>query len=155
VDEATGKNGDRDAFQRMLADAGKRQFDVLLFWALDRLTREGSLKTLLYLQQLADSGVKYVSFTEQYVNTLGIFGDAIVGLLATIAKQEAVRMRERIMAGLARAKAEGKRAGPKPMLLDMARVRERRAAGESLRSVARAMGVSPALLVKRAKVGAR
>jgi DNA invertase Pin-like site-specific DNA recombinase len=152
-DQLTGKNADRDAFQRMLGDAGQHQFDVLLFWALDRLTREGPLKTLLYLKQLADAGVKYKSFTEQYLDSLGIFGDAIVGVLAAIAKQESVRMSERIKAGLATARREGKQIGRPGAVVDMVRVAERRQAGESLRSIAQSLRVSPALLVKRSKIG--
>ena len=61
-DTATGKNGDRKEFKRMLADAGRRRFDCLIFWALDRLTREGPLKTLLYLEQLSACGVKALVF---------------------------------------------------------------------------------------------
>lgn len=154
TDALTGKNADRDAFQLMLADAGRHTFDVLLFWALDRLTREGPLKTLLYLKQLSDAGVKYKSYTEQYLDSLGIFGDAIVGVLAAIAKQESVRMSERIKAGLDRARREGKHVGRPSAICDMVTVSERRQAGESLRSIARSLNVSPALLVKRAKVTA-
>lgn len=93
TDEVTGKNGDRDAFKRMLGDAGRHAFDVLLFWALDRLTREGPLKTLLYLKQLSDAGVKYKSYTEQYLDSLGIFGDAIVGVLGCSAVHAPTVMR--------------------------------------------------------------
>ena len=46
VDERSGKNGDRPQVQRMLDAASRREFDVLLFWSLDRLTREGALATL-------------------------------------------------------------------------------------------------------------
>ena len=63
-DCATGKNGDRPAFRQMLEDAARRRFDLVVFWALDRLTREGPLRTLLYLEQLASSGVRFKSFTE-------------------------------------------------------------------------------------------
>jgi DNA invertase Pin-like site-specific DNA recombinase len=151
ADKATGRNGDREQFSKMWADAEHHKFDVLLFWSLDRLTREGPLKTLLYLQQLSDHGVKYKSYTEQYVDTLGVFGEAIIGLLAAIAKQESIRMRERIKAGLDRARANGKHIGRPAADVDMDAVQARRQAGESLRSIARTLGVSPALLVKRAK----
>src|SRR5580704_15173666 len=66
VDEASAKNGDRKGFKAMFADAARHRFDVVLFWSLDRLTREGTFKTHVYLRQLSDCGVKFKSFTEQY-----------------------------------------------------------------------------------------
>ena len=50
VDKASGKRGDRDHFQKMFTAASKREFDFLLFWSLDRLSREGTVKTLNHLQ---------------------------------------------------------------------------------------------------------
>jgi len=58
--------------------------------------------------QLTDSGVKFKSFTEQYVDSLGVFGDAIIGLLAAMAQQERIRISDRTKAGIARAKAQGR-----------------------------------------------
>jgi len=49
VDRASGKRGDREQFQKMFAAASRREFDVLLFWSLDRLSREGALETLQHL----------------------------------------------------------------------------------------------------------
>jgi DNA invertase Pin-like site-specific DNA recombinase len=51
-DYETGSKGDRAAFQHMFADASKRRFDLLLFWALDRLSREGVYQTLQHLNRL-------------------------------------------------------------------------------------------------------
>lgn len=52
VDQITGKHSDRTEFQRMFQDASQRRFDVLLFWSLDRLSREGALETLQHLNRL-------------------------------------------------------------------------------------------------------
>lgn len=144
VDRASGKRSDRPQFQAMLTAASQRQFDVLLFWSLDRLTREGALATLRYLEQLSGYGVRYRSFTEQYIDTLGPFGEAVIAILAAIAKQERQRISERVLAGLARAKAQG-RAGGRPTVLspkDRAKAHALRARGQSLRSIANAIGVS-------------
>jgi DNA invertase Pin-like site-specific DNA recombinase len=108
TDEASAKNGDRKGFKSLFADAAKHRFDVVLFWSLDRLTREGTFKTHCYLKQLSDSGVKFKSFTEQYVDSLGVFGDAIIGLLAAMAQQERLRISDRTKAGIARARAQGR-----------------------------------------------
>src|SRR5437899_484198 len=58
-DRATGKRADRDAFQQMFADASRRAFDVVLFWSLDRFSREGVLATLQHLQRLTSFGVAF------------------------------------------------------------------------------------------------
>jgi DNA invertase Pin-like site-specific DNA recombinase len=57
VDRVSGKHGDREAFQDMFSAASRREFDVVLFWALDRFTREGVYATLQYLQRLTSYGV--------------------------------------------------------------------------------------------------
>ena len=102
TDEATAKNGERTGFKEMWADVGKHRFDLLLFWSLDRLTREGTYKTLTYLRRLTDAGVKFKSYTEQHIDSLGIFCEAIIGVLAAVAAQERIRISERTKAGLAR-----------------------------------------------------
>ena len=65
IDHETGKSSDREQFEQMFQDASQRKFDVLLFWALDRLSREGVRATLRHLERLTSCGVGYRSFTEQ------------------------------------------------------------------------------------------
>jgi len=113
----SGAKSDRPMFRRMMQDAKEGKFDVLVFWALDRLTREGALQTLNYLNQLSTHGVSYCSYTEQYLDTCGVFKDAIVAILAVIAKQERERISARVKAGLARSKAAGTWK-PKPRAID-------------------------------------
>ena len=104
IDQRSGKNGDREEFQRMMNNAYQREFDVVLFWSLDRFSREGVLETLQHLKRLSSYGVAFKSFTEQYLDGTGIFKDAIIGILAALAHQERVRLSERVVAGLERAK---------------------------------------------------
>jgi DNA invertase Pin-like site-specific DNA recombinase len=73
VDRATGKHSDREQFQRLFEDASRHKFDLVLFWSLDRFSREGVLETLHHLQRLAQYGVGYRSFTEQYLDSCGVF----------------------------------------------------------------------------------
>jgi DNA invertase Pin-like site-specific DNA recombinase len=112
VDHESGKVSDREQFQAMFNAASKRQFDVLLFWSLDRLSREGVLPTLQHLQRLTSYGVGYRSYTEQYFDSCGIFRDAVIAIIATVAKQERIRISERVRAGLSTARNKGKRLGP-------------------------------------------
>jgi DNA invertase Pin-like site-specific DNA recombinase len=57
MDNASGKRGDRVQFQAMFEAASRREFDAVLFWSLDRFTREGTLPTLQYLQRLDAYGI--------------------------------------------------------------------------------------------------
>jgi DNA invertase Pin-like site-specific DNA recombinase len=140
VDRETGSISTRDSFQKMLLHASQRRFHVLLFWSLDRLTREGSLATLQYLERLTSYQVGYRSFTEPYLDSCGVFKDVVISLLATMAKQERIRISERVKAGLYRARRQGKRLG-RPALRhfnsdDVAAIQRLRKAGRSVRSLA-------------------
>jgi DNA invertase Pin-like site-specific DNA recombinase len=98
IDHASGKNAERAQFKAMMAAASMREFDLVLFWSLDRFSREGVLQTLLHLQTLTSYGVGWKSFTEQYLDSCGVFRDAVLSILATIAKQERIRLSERTLA---------------------------------------------------------
>jgi len=150
-DRKSGKNSDRDQFQEMFAAASRREFDVLLFWSLDRLTREGALATLNHLQRLTGYGVGYRSFTEQYLDTCGLFKDAVVSILATIAKQERARLSERVLAGLERARAQGKQLGKKKLKISEKRITELAQQGYGARRIARELGKSEPTIRRRMK----
>ncbi len=89
-----------------------------------RLSREGVLETLQHLNRLTSYGVGYRSFAEQYFDSCGIFKDAVIAIIATVAKQERVRISLRVRAGLEVARAKGKRIGrpPRTPLSEEARI---------------------------------
>jgi DNA invertase Pin-like site-specific DNA recombinase len=142
VDRVSGKRGDREAFQEMFAAASRREFDVVLFWALDRFSREGVYATLQHLQRLTSYGVGYRSFTEQYLDSCGLFKDAVISILATIAKQERLRLSERTIAGLERARAKGRIAGRPRVICDRDKVLALHHAGKSLGAIAVGLGLT-------------
>ena len=142
VDHETGKISDREQFQQMFTDASQRNFDVLLFWSLDRLSREGVLPTLKRLELLTSYGAGWKSFTEQYFDSCGIFRDAVISIAATLAKQERLKISERTVAGLERARKQGRVGGRPRLVLDRDRLRRLRAEGKSLRECADAMGLT-------------
>lgn len=144
IDQKSGKNGDREQFQRMMDRAYQREFDVVLFWSLDRFSREGSFETLQYLKRLDAHGVAFKSFTEQYLDGTGIFKDAIIAILGALANQERVRLSERVTAGLERARKEG-RVGGRPRRQyerdkDAQKIRQLREDGQSIRDIADELG---------------
>lgn len=123
-DQESGGTAERPQFQQLLLDAHQRRFDVVLFWSLDRFSREGVNETLNYLQRLNTAGVQFKSFTEQYLDNTGVFRDALIAILAAIAKQERVHLSERIKAGQARsAKKPGRPALSAAKVADVRRLR--------------------------------
>ena len=142
VDHESGAKSDRTEFRRMFEDAGRRKFDLLLFWALDRLSREGALKTLQHLDRLESHHVGFRSYTEPYFDSCGIFKEAVVSIVATLAKQERVRLSERTKAGLAVARSKGRRIGRPRLKIQPAEIARLRAQGLSLRAIGRSLGVS-------------
>src|SRR5260370_4117598 len=142
IDRETGGTSDRAEFQAMFADASRRRFDLVLFWSLDRLSREGVLETLQHLNRLTACGVGYKSFTEQYLDSCGIFKDAVIGILAVVAKQERVRLSERTKAGLAIARSKGRQIGRPRLKVRSSEVANLKARGRSQRAVGRELGIS-------------
>jgi DNA invertase Pin-like site-specific DNA recombinase len=152
IDVASGKSGDRTSFKALFAAASRHEFDLCLFWSLDRFSREGVFETLQYLQRLTSYGVGYRSFTEQYLDSCGMFRDAVISILAVIAKQERVRLSERTLAGLARARAEGKTLGRRPAT-DAGEVQRLVASGMSMGEVSRQCGVSKTSIFRALRRG--
>jgi DNA invertase Pin-like site-specific DNA recombinase len=155
LDQISGRKADRPQFKAAMRDARKRKFDVLLFWSLDRLSREGVLRTLLILNELSGYGVKYRSLQEQWLDSMGAFSDAIVGIIATIAKFEAERMSTRVRSGLARARAEGKVLGRPRAILNRDKLAAMRKKGMSLREIATATGKSAMTIQRLLKTNER
>ena len=155
VDRATGKHSDREQFQRLFKDASQRKFDMVLFWSLDRFSREGVLETLRHLERLATYGVGYRSFTEQYLDSCGIFKDAVLSILATIAKQERVRLSERVHAGLAKAKRAGRIGGRPSLIVDRDRLALLDEEGWTTREIGEEMGISAASVSRLLKAHRR
>src|SRR6185369_3832009 len=141
-DQTSGSTSNRPEFKRMFDDASQRRFDVLLFWSLDRLSREGVLETLQHLQRLTSYGITWRSFTEQYLDSTGIFRDAVIGILAVIAKQERIRRSERTVAGLQRARRRGRVLGRPRVAVDHNLIRSLRTAGRSWTQIAAETGLT-------------
>jgi len=154
VDVATGKNGDREQFKALFKAASRREFALVLFWSLDRFSREGVLETLTHLQRLTSWGVNYRSFTEQYLDSCGMFREAVISILAVIAKQERVRLSERTIAGLQRARAQGRVGGRPRAAVDPGEVARLQQEGKAIAEIARMMDVSPATVYRTVRAGA-
>ncbi|MBM3757161.1 MAG: helix-turn-helix domain-containing protein [Acidobacteria bacterium] len=127
--------------QRLIDSARRRDIDVVLVWRLDRWGR--SVADLVStLQELTALGVGFVSVTEALDLTTPA-GRAMAGLLSVFAEFERDIMRERVRAGLAHARMEGKRLGRPPTAAGKA---------ESVRALSLA-GISKSEIARRLKIG--
>jgi DNA invertase Pin-like site-specific DNA recombinase len=142
VDHVSAKTAEkRPQFQAMLPAASRREFDLVLFWSLDRFSREGVLPTLKHLEVLTSYGVAWKSYTEQYFDSCGIFRHAVISIAATLAKPERLKITERTVAGLERARKQGRVGGRPKLVIDHDRIRRLRNEGKSLREVANTAGL--------------
>jgi DNA invertase Pin-like site-specific DNA recombinase len=137
----SGAKDKRPALDAMLRDAKLRKFDVLVCWRLDRLGR--NLRHLVTLiEELQCLGVAFVSLGEG-IDCTTPAGKLQLHILAALAEFERERIRERVLAGLQRARAQGRRLGrPRvsPAKIDVP--------GGSVRAAARVWGVSKTTAAK-------
>lgn len=139
-DELSGGTSERPAYKQLFADASKRKFDLVLFWSLDRWSREGTRATVKSLEQLEGSGINFKSYTEQYIDSCGIFKDVIISLLSTLARQEKIRISERVKIGLNRSTKKGGR--PKIEVNLITKIKAMKAEGNSNRTIGKELKLS-------------
>jgi DNA invertase Pin-like site-specific DNA recombinase len=134
VDYESGRKGTekRKQFAALFDDAAKRKFDCVLFWALDRFSREGMAQTIIYLQRLSSHGVTFHSYTEAHLATDNeLVRNALLALLSSLAKVEAQKISERTKAGMCRAKARSTKAQARAAPTDRPTCRQR---GDAVRN---------------------
>lgn len=141
----TGTKGrdERPALDRMLKDAGRRKFDRIIAWSIDRIGRSTAHVTTI-MTELEAAGVEQF-YHLQGIDSSTVYGKAMIQMAAVFAELEHGIIRERVKAGLARARAEGKRPGMPPMPPEKIRaiINDKRANPEmSIRAIADAHGVS-------------
>lgn len=110
----SGRRGKRErrAFDEMMLGASRREYDLLLFYRLDRFSREGIRKTTLYLQQLESFGVGFKSYSEPFLDSQNdLIRHVVLGLLSYVAEYEAVKISENTKRKLAELKSKGKKLG--------------------------------------------
>jgi DNA invertase Pin-like site-specific DNA recombinase len=131
----------RPGFDAMLKDATRRRFDVLMFWSIDRLGRS-TAAVAAALAELDTAGVAIYADKEA-VDATTPHGRAMLQMAAVFAELERGMIRERVMAGLARVRAEGKKRLGRPKVSGKKEdaIRARLAAGDGMLKVATSLGV--------------
>ena len=143
TDKMSGLKSDRPGFKKIFERASRREFDLLLFWSLDRFSREGMKETLMYLYQLEKCGVQFKSFMEPYIDSTSMFKDVVIGILSTIANFESKRKSENIRAGLDYVKKKGQKLGrPGVDQETIKKIIKLRLSGANNSDIARKLGVN-------------
>ena len=134
----SGSRVRRPELDRLMVDAHRRQFDVVIVWKFDRFARSVShlLRALETFQAL---GIDFVSLSES-LDTSTPAGKMVFTVLGAVAELERSLIVERVKAGLRNARAKGKRLGRPRVILDVYRIAELRNTGLSWPQIANHMG---------------
>ena len=127
----------------MFKEAHQKKFDIVLVWKLDRFSRAGISYTLQKLKELDNLGIGFISYQEQYLNTSeGNLRDLVLSILSYVASIEAENISSRTLAGLERARSEGKVLGRPKLRIDPKQIKNLRKQGMSYRKIAKQLNVS-------------
>ena len=135
----------RPGFDKMLKDATRRQFDVVAAWSVDRLGR--SLQDLVAsLSELHALGID-LYLHQQAIDTTTPAGKALFQMMGVFAEFERAIIRERVRAGLARAKASGVKLGRRPVAPAVeSQIRKLRGKGFGMIKIGRQLGVGTSVV---------
>lgn len=141
----SGRKKDRPAESQVMDLAHRGAFDVLLVYKLDRFGRS-LIHLLRALEEFRAKGIDLCSYSEREIDTTTPLGKMFFAIAAAFAELVVDQLRERVRAGLDRARAQGKRLGrPRTVHLDASQVR-RALKGRSWRQAAAALGTNTAAM---------
>jgi DNA invertase Pin-like site-specific DNA recombinase len=141
IKEVGSGAAERELREKLMAAARRREIDVVLVWRLDRWGRS-LVDLVVTLKELAELGVSFISLTEGLDLTTPT-GRAMAGLLSVFATFEHEILRERIRAGIAEARSQGKHLGRPVTVGKMAsQIRKLHRAGISKAEIARRLDIS-------------
>ena len=142
----SGAKESRPELNRLMADAHRRHFDVVLSWKIDRFGR--SLKHLINaLADLDSYGIAFVSLRDN-LDLSTPSGRLMFQIIGAMAEFERSLIQERVRAGLRNAKLKGKTLGRPALVLDSGRIARLRASGASIRTISSQLGVSASTVHK-------
>jgi DNA invertase Pin-like site-specific DNA recombinase len=149
TDTISGTKAKRPGLDKLMSDARRGRFDILMVWAFDRMAR--SVKHFLeVLDELTHLNVSFVSFREN-IDTSGPLGRAMIVIVAAISELERSLIVERVKSGMRRAKLEGRQIGRARLDINRAQVVIDRRSGLSLTQVAKRHAISRASVCRLMK----
>jgi DNA invertase Pin-like site-specific DNA recombinase len=138
----SGAKDRRPELDRMMADARKRRFDAVLVARFDRFARS-TKHLVLALEEFSTLGIDFISLNES-IDTSTPMGRMVFTVIAAVAELERSIIKERVQAGVDRARRQGKRFGRPTVIVDRHRLAEMKAAGKSIKSIAQECGIARA-----------
>jgi len=99
--------GRQTELARCIRDGEHHHHQLIIVWALDRVSREGPLRVLSLIEHLRKKGISLISVQESWTETAGDFAPVLYAITSWIAEWESKRRSERTKAGIARRKAQG------------------------------------------------
>ena len=146
-----GSTETRPGLRDLALGAHRGEFDAVLIWALDRLTREGPEVAFRLIRKLREAGVELVSHQEPSLSLAGVAGDVMVAVSASYAQAYSDRLSARVKAGMERARSQGVHLGRPKTLIDEVELMERSAAGLSIAEIAISMSLPKSTVGRRLK----
>ena len=141
IDYASGTTQDRIQYKLMMEAAKKRKIDVVLVWRYDRFAR--STQALVNaLKEFQSSGIDFISFQEN-IDTTSPTGELVFHVMASLAQFESSLISQRVKAGMARAKAQGKQISrPQLPIEQQRRIFKMRKQGFSINKISKQLGIA-------------
>lgn len=141
IDFASGTTQDRIQYKLMMAAAKKRKLDVVLVWRYDRFAR--STQALVNaMKEFQSMGIDFISYQEN-IDTTTPTGELIFHVMASLAQFESSLISQRVKAGMARAKAQGKRISRPPLAVHLQEeIFELQEQGLSMNRISKQLGIA-------------
>ncbi len=153
TDVISGSESSRPALNELMQDAKRRRIDAVVVWKFDRFARSTS-HLVTALETFEALGVDFISLSES-VDTSTPMGKMVFVVIGAVAELERSLIRERVILGIQRAKAQGKQLGRPRASIDLDKLRELHGAGLSHRQIADAMGTSHATVGRALRNGTK
>ncbi len=147
VDVISGSKDSRPELARLMADAAKRRLDAVAVWKFDRFARS-TRHLVTALEQFNALGVDFISLSES-IDTSTPMGKMVFTVLAAVAELELSLIRERVVMGLERAKAQGKQLGRPMIEANEKQILTLSEQGLSSRQIAKQLSLSPSTVLRR------
>ena len=141
IDYASGTSEDRTQYKLMMAAAKKRKIDVVLVWRYDRFacSTQALVNALKEFQSL---GIDFISYQEN-IDTTTPTGELIFHVMASLAQFESSLISQRVKAGMARAKAQGKHISRPPIAKELQqKIIELQREGVSMNKISKTLGIA-------------